>query len=97
MVSGAEKNRKMMPLTWKKSWKVAPEIRRFWLENEGKMRPESWKFFLQIDLTESMRSGLEKEREIILLTWKKSWKVDGWKNHLNNESFQMVCFDFESG
>ena len=31
MVSGAEKDPKIMPLTWK----VAPEIRRFWPENEG--------------------------------------------------------------
>ena len=45
MVSGAEKDRKMMPLTWKKSWKVASEIRGFWPENEGKMRPQSWNFF----------------------------------------------------
>ena len=47
----------MMPLTWKKSWKVAPEIRRFWPRNEGKMRPQSRIFFLQIGLTESMLSG----------------------------------------
>ena len=35
MVYGAEKDRKMMPLTWKKSMKVAPEIRGFWPENDG--------------------------------------------------------------
>ena len=47
MVSGAEKDRKMMPLTLKKSWKVALEIRGFWPENEGKMRPQSWIFFFK--------------------------------------------------
>ena len=40
----------------------------------GKMRPQSWIFFLQIGLTESMASGAEKNREIPQ-TWKNSWKV----------------------
>ena len=57
MVSGAEKNRKMMPLTWIFFWKVAPEIRGLWPENERKMRPQSWNFFLQIGHTESMVLG----------------------------------------
>ena len=39
------------------------------------MRPQSWIVFLQIGLTESMLLGAEKEREIILLTWKNSGKV----------------------
>ena len=73
--SGAEKNRKMMPLTWKISWKVAPEIRGFWPENEGKMRPQSWNFFLQRGHTESMVPGADKNWKMMPLTWKKSWKV----------------------
>ena len=39
------------------------------------MRPQSWIFFLQIGLTESMASGAEKNGEILPLTWKNSWKV----------------------
>ena len=35
MVSWEEKDREMMPLTWKKSWKVAPEIRASWQQNEN--------------------------------------------------------------
>ena len=65
----------MMPLTWKNSWKVAPEIRGFWPENEGKNEARVLDFFLQIGLTESMLSGAEKNGEIIPLTWKNSWKV----------------------
>ena len=45
MVSGAEKDRKMMPLTWKKSWKVASEIRGFWLENDGENEATVLEFF----------------------------------------------------
>ena len=75
MVSGAEKDRKMMPLTWKKSWKVAPEIQGFWPENEGENEATVLEFFLQIGHTESMVSGEEKDRKMMLLTWKKSWKV----------------------
>ena len=36
MLSGAEKEREIILLTWKNSWKVALEIRGFWPENEGK-------------------------------------------------------------
>ena len=39
------------------------------------MRPQSWNFFLQIGLTESMVSCAEKDREIIPLTWRNCWKV----------------------
>ena len=55
-------------------WKVALEIRGFWPENEEKIRL-SLGFFLQIGLKESMLSGAEKQREIILLTFKNSRKV----------------------
>ena len=41
------------------------------------MRPQSWIFFLQIGLTESMLSGVEKEREIILLTVLDFFWMDG--------------------
>ena len=46
-----------IPQTWKSSWKVAPEIRGFWPENEGKNEATVLDFFLQIGLTESMASG----------------------------------------
>ena len=75
MVPGAEKDRKMMPLTWKKSWKVVPEIRWFWPENEGENEATVLEFFLQIGHIESMVSGAEKDRKMMPLTWKKSWKV----------------------
>ena len=39
------------------------------------MRPQSWIFFLQIGLMESMVSGAEEDREIIPLTWRNCWKV----------------------
>ena len=39
------------------------------------MRPESWIFFLQRGLTESMASGAEKDREILPLTWRNYWKL----------------------
>ena len=65
----------MMPLNWKKSWKAAPEIRGFWPENEGKNEVTVLEFFLQIGHTYSMVSGAEKDREMMPLTWKKSWKV----------------------
>ena len=45
MVSGAQKDRKMMPLTWKKSWKVAPKIRGFWPENDGENEATVLDFF----------------------------------------------------
>ena len=75
MASGAEKNREIIPSTWKNSWKVALEIRGFWPENEGKNEATVLDFFLQIGLTESMVSCAEKDREIIPLTWKNCWKV----------------------
>ena len=55
--------------------KWPPKFRGFGRRLRGKMRPQSWIFFLQIGLTESMTSGAEKNREIIPLTWKNSWKV----------------------
>ena len=36
---------KMMPLTWKKSWKVAPQIRGFWPENGGENEATVLEFF----------------------------------------------------
>ena len=74
MVSGAEKDQEIIPLTWRNCWKVAPKIRGFWPENEGE-NEASLGFFLQIGLKESMLSGAEKQREIILLTFKNSQKV----------------------
>ena len=69
------------------------------------MRPQSCNFFLQIGLTESMVSGAEKNREIIPLARKNSWKValdirglwpeNEWEKSLQMEN--IVCFDFESG
>ena len=57
MVSGAEKNQEIIPLTWKNSWKVALKIRGLWPENEGENEATVLDFFLQIGLTESMASG----------------------------------------
>ena len=55
--------------------KWPPKFGGFGRRMRGKMRPQSWIFFLQIGLTESMLSGAEKNREIIPLTWRNSWKV----------------------
>ena len=41
----------------------------------GKMRRESWKFFLQVGLTEFIVSWADMNREIIPLARKKCWKV----------------------
>ena len=75
MASGAEKNREIIPLTWRNSWKVGLKIRGFWPENEGENEATVLEFFLQIGHTESMVSGEEKDRKMMLLTWKKYWKV----------------------
>ena len=68
MLSGAEKEREIILLTWKNSWKVALEIRGFWPENEGKNEATVLDFFLQRGLTESISSGAEKNGEILPLT-----------------------------
>ena len=75
MVSCAEKDRKIIPLTWRNCWKVVHKIWGFWPENEGKNEATVLDFFLQIGFTESMVSGAEKDREIIPLTWTNCWKV----------------------
>ena len=75
MVSGAEKNGEIIPLTLKNYWKVALEILGFWPGNEGKNEARVLEFFLKIGLTGSMVFGAEKNREIIPLTWENSWKV----------------------
>ena len=75
MASGAEKNREILPLTWRNCWQVALKIRGFWPQNEGENEATVLDFFLQIGHTESMLSGAEKDREIIPLTWRNCWKV----------------------
>ena len=86
MVSEAEKDRKMMPLTWKKSWKVAPEIRGFWPENEGENEATVLEFFsADIGHTESMVSGAEKDPKIMPYIAMFDWIVT------------FFCFDFGSG
>ena len=75
MLSGAEKNREIIPLTWKNSWKVAPEIRGFWPENEGKTEARVLDFFSADRPHGIYGFWSRKNREIIPLTWKNSWKV----------------------
>ena len=94
MASGAENNGEILPLTWKNSWKVGLKIRGFWPENEGENEATVLDLFSKIGLTESMASGAEKNREILPLTWKNSWKVGlkireirwlwhGWKKNMD--------------
>ena len=61
MVSRAEKDREIIPLTWRNCWKVALKIRGFWPENEGGNEATVLDFFLQIGLMESMVSCAEKD------------------------------------
>ena len=93
MVSGAEKNREIIPLTWKNSWKAAPELRGFWLENEGENeatvleffsedRPHGIHGFLSRDEPRNYPFGPEKN----VGKWPVKFgcfDMDGWKNRFS--------------